>query len=507
MSVRDINACLSWYKSAVVAIVSILLFTSASSCGAAQRMPHSRREMPSQPKVLHIVAVNDMHAALEPFGRFAFMVDSLRQLYPSLLLVSAGDNQTGNPVNDQYPSPGSPMIQLMNHLKFDICAVGNHEFDTGQAQMQRLLEEATFPFICANMSRTNGTSFPGVYPYRYVTTKDGIKVAFTSLLSINQVGIPDSHPKHLKGLAFTDPLSMASDYLHLRDSADLLIYLTHLGYGGDRAVANLVPHGAIPLIIGGHSHTVLSRGERFNGTLITQAGSRLKYLTHIVVTIAPDGEVTLRSELLPIDLNGTKNSVVEEMVQVFVNNPMLHEVIAHNPHKISSGRRVGYLMADALREQTNSDIALLNPGGVRIDSLPAGEVKVNDVFRMDPFGNEIIELELLGSELKNMLIAAYPFDHNTPLIPSGAHLTYYVDKSTGKLLDVDIAWDNGRPFDDKQHYCVMVSSYMNSVYKYDHTDLGVSLHRTTADNMIEYLRALGTLRDYRSTRRSTIVRK
>jgi 2',3'-cyclic-nucleotide 2'-phosphodiesterase (5'-nucleotidase family) len=44
-----------------------------------------------------------MHAAVDNFPRFAFMVDSLRGLYPDLLLVSAGDNQTGNPVNDQYP--------------------------------------------------------------------------------------------------------------------------------------------------------------------------------------------------------------------------------------------------------------------------------------------------------------------------------------------------------------------------------------------------------------------
>jgi 5'-nucleotidase len=47
-----------------------------------------------------------------------------------MLLVAAGDNQTGNPVNDQYPEKGLPVIELMNAVGFDLSAVGNHEFDS-----------------------------------------------------------------------------------------------------------------------------------------------------------------------------------------------------------------------------------------------------------------------------------------------------------------------------------------------------------------------------------------
>ena len=73
-----------------------------------------------------ILSVNDMHASIDQFPKFASMVDSLRAIYPDLLLFSAGDNRTGNPVNDQYDPVNYPMIELMNRLGFDLCTGGNH---------------------------------------------------------------------------------------------------------------------------------------------------------------------------------------------------------------------------------------------------------------------------------------------------------------------------------------------------------------------------------------------
>ena len=51
-------------------------------------------------QVIAILSVNDMHASIEHFPMLAALVDSLRGEYPSLLILSAGDNRTGNPLND-----------------------------------------------------------------------------------------------------------------------------------------------------------------------------------------------------------------------------------------------------------------------------------------------------------------------------------------------------------------------------------------------------------------------
>ena len=50
--------------------------------------------------VVRILSVNDIHANIDQFPKFATMVDSLKALYPDLLVFSAGDNRTGNPIHD-----------------------------------------------------------------------------------------------------------------------------------------------------------------------------------------------------------------------------------------------------------------------------------------------------------------------------------------------------------------------------------------------------------------------
>ncbi|MDD2550742.1 MAG: bifunctional metallophosphatase/5'-nucleotidase, partial [Bacteroidales bacterium] len=182
----------------------------------------------SQAKTVEILAVNDMHAALDNFPRFAFMADSLRALYPNLLLVSGGDNQTGNPANDQYPEKGMPIIELMNAVKFDLSAVGNHEFDSRLAGFETITHKAEFDFISTNIELPRDASFR-IKPYRIVEIPNGLKIAFVSFLDINHNGIPDSHPDNVKGFMFKDPFRTAQEYLFLKDSCDVFVMLNHMG--------------------------------------------------------------------------------------------------------------------------------------------------------------------------------------------------------------------------------------------------------------------------------------
>ena len=73
----------------------------------------------AQTKEITILAVNDMHAAIDRFPKFAALVDSLRTVHPDLLLFSAGDNRTGNPVNDMHAESSLPMTMLMNKVGFN----------------------------------------------------------------------------------------------------------------------------------------------------------------------------------------------------------------------------------------------------------------------------------------------------------------------------------------------------------------------------------------------------
>ncbi len=481
-------------------LIILLLATGLlSACSAGKKALTGRQD----DRQAVIFAVNDIHAAIDNFPKLAFIVDSLEAIYPDMLLVSAGDNQTGNPVNDQYPEKGFPVIDLMNATGFDLSATGNHEFDSHPEGFSDLTHKANFGFICANMSVTDPNNIR-VEPYKVITLPNGLKLAFLGLLHINENGIPDSHPDNVKGFTFRNPFETAREYLWLKDRSDIFIALTHLGFENDVILAETMPAG-IDLIIGGHSHTKVEKEQIFNGIMITQAENKLKYGTLIRLNIDSDGTLQRSMELVGIRDTGNEKPSIREIVDRYNDNPVLKEVISTAADDFSSHEELGYLMADAQRDAAGADIALVNPGGVRIRYLPKGPVTIMNVYQLDPFGNELVVKNLTGNEIHSLMLAAFSIDDKLPVYPSGIRTKLKLDEK-GELKDVILLTENGAPADMSRVYTVAMNSYMTQVYRYKHSDPGQSLFVSTADALITYLKKNKDLRSYRGEKRIAIDR-
>jgi len=485
----------------IVQLVPIALFIIVVGCRPVREAPKALPET----KTLEILAVNDMHAAMDNFPRFAFMVDSLRAIYPNMLLVSAGDNQTGNPVNDQYHEKGMPMISLMNAVKFDISAVGNHEFDSKPQGFAKNTQKATFSFVATNTVLPEGGAYR-IKPYAVIRAKNGVRVAFVSLLNINEGGIPDCHPDNVKEFSFRDPYVVAKETLYLADSSQVFVFLNHMGFEEDVALANQLPAGSADLIIGGHSHTRVDKEQLHNGVLITQAERKLKFATLIKLTLKDNQVETKSMQLLTVGKNGKERPDIRAMVNQFGNNPQLKETIAEATADFTSYEEVGFLMVDGIRAASGAEIALANPGGVRIDHLDKGSVSVMDVYTMDPFGNEMVFFKLTGHELKALHLAAFTIDDSSAIYPSGIK-TKYLLTETVALADVQFFTNDGKPLEMDKTYTVVMNNYMASVYRYEHKDNGQGLFRTTAEGIIDYLKNLKKIPDYRGEKRVELIKK
>ena len=390
-------------KNKILSILLVLLVLTG--CGTSK---HVTQKAVVDREII-VLAVNDMHAAIDNFPRLAFMVDSLRTLYPDMLLVSAGDNQTGNPNNDQYHEKGLPIIELMNAVKFNLSAVGNHEFDVGVKNFETHTNIAHFDFLSANIKSPERMNF-NIKPYKIITMSNGLKVGFVSVLDLNPNNQPDCHPDNIKGFSFSNPYQTAQKYLHLKDSADLLIYVTHLGFENDVKLANTFPKGTVDMIIGGHSHTKVEKEQIHNGILITQAERRLKYATLIHLTVLPDGQVNRSMQLLSVDKDGNEHPAIRTMVDEYNSNPEMIEEIAETPFGFRTTDELGYWMADALKVTGKTNIAVINKGGVRIDKLPAGAISRKTILTIDPFGNQVVTLNLTGHELKAFITNVFGQD-------------------------------------------------------------------------------------------------
>ena len=431
---------------------------------------------------IHILAANDMHAQIEVFPQFAALADSLRTIDPSLLLFSAGDNRTGNPINDKYVLPAYPMVALMNQMGFNGSAIGNHEFDVHS--LKRLIGLSNFRYICANAFPTDSSGFKFV-PYQ-VFDVEGLKVGVIGCIQISPSGLPSTHPDNLEGISFKPAEEVIPQYEWLSKECDVTILLSHLGYPDDIKMAEQFPW--LDLIIGGHTHTQLKGNEVKNGVLITQNKNKLHRVTYITLTVE-DGKV-IDKKAQYIDVRKYPNSVklVEEMIRFYNSNPSLRRVLAIADTPFEEREELGCMMCDAFMEETGAEIAIENPGGVRIDAHPQGDITVRDVLEMDPFDNHAVVLELTGEEIVRMMLS---YCHNTlhsfPYV-GGMTCEIVLEKNfPEKIKSIRLLTLDGKKMEmKKRKYKVVTNSYIPATSEIPE-GVAHTLNLETSDIIMKYL--------------------
>ena len=452
---------------------------------------------PKEQKI-YIASTNDMHANIDNFPQMAGLIDSLRAEHPNLLLFSAGDNRSGNPVNDRYAEPGKPMCELMNATGFNLSTFGNHEWDGGVLGLRNVLGWADFPFVCANVTFDDSLQMPNFKPYE-IFEIDGLKIGVIGGIQLGENGLPDFHPKNAGGSHFDSITKVLPKYIdELRGQCNALFLLSHCGYEADRETAEQFPQ--LDAIFGGHSHTRVAEKQLVNGVLVTQAGSKVKYVTLSTFTFVDGKLVDKDMQLLSVKDFPKKNEKIAAMVKEYNSDPYFSTVVANNLSAVESYESLGCLMTDAIRVTTGADLAFQNPGGVRFDTLSVRPVTIKDVFALDPFDNEIVRYTLTGEEIIRLMKCCFTTDDG-PIYCSGCSYTYKVDEG-GEMTDIKVTLENKKPLDLKAKYNVVMNSYMSSVFDYEHEDDGKSTFRTSNELMMEYLAKHPEI-DYGKTTRVT----
>ena len=454
-------------------------------------------------KEVHILSANDMHAAITAFPQLADIADSLRALYPGLLVLSAGDNRTGDPLNDMYEIPAYPMVALMNQVGFDATALGNHEFDSRANGLAKLIDLSNFSYLCANISAEASLGIHTI-PYK-VFDVNGVKVGVIGIVQLGTHGIPDTHPANLTGISFIPPVEAAAQYEWLSQQCDVTILLSHNGYEEDVASTSILTW--LDLIIGGHSHYQIDGGEMHNSIFVTQNVNRLKNVTHITLVVDDGKVVDKLAETISVRNHTGKNKVVAELVNFFSNNPSFERVLTQVATPFNTYEELGYMMCDAFVAEADAEVAIENAGGVRYDKHDVGPFTVNDVLMLDPFGNDAVELQLSAEELRAMLMSCYNNDSKMFPYVSGVQCMVFFDKNdTTVLKDLQLLTPDGKKLNKKKLYKVVTSSYVASICDSPRKDQGQSINRTTADLIISFLEKQPSI-SYQGQKRITFVTK
>ena len=387
-------------------------------------------------KDIVILFTSDVHCGIDQGWTYVGLYGIKQQLAKDnyVVLVDNGDSIQGEAVG--AITKGEVDVNLMNALEYDVATLGNHEFDYGMERMFELTQEkANFPYVSANFTYKDELVFE---PY-IIKEFNGLKVAFVGIstpktfTSSTPTFFQDEEGNYVYG--FCEDETGEKLYAAVQNAvdsaraegADIVVAISHLGieetcspWMSSELIANT---NGIDVLLDGHSHSILEQEKVLNkdGEPVLQSACGTKLQAIGWCRIGTDGSIntglyTWDYEQNAIDFLGLTNDFSAILAeQTDSVNDKLAEVVAHSDVDLiiadpETGVRVirnnetnlGNLVADAYRDATGADIAMVNGGGVRA-KLPAGDITLGMIQSCHPFGNALCMAEVTGQQILDAL--------------------------------------------------------------------------------------------------------
>jgi 2',3'-cyclic-nucleotide 2'-phosphodiesterase (5'-nucleotidase family) len=391
-----------------------------------------------------ILSTTDTHGNILPLDYYtnkpdarglakaATVIKQARKQEPNLLLLDSGDTIQGTPLvyyhNRKNDAPPDPMMLVMNALKYDAMAVGNHEFNFGLNVLEKARREASFPWISANIydTATKQTHFK---PY-IVKEVNGVRVG---VLGLTTPGVPswENRPNYA-GLEFHEPVNEATKWvraLREKEHADLVVIAMHMGLEVDLRTGQINPGQVqdenaaysiaehvpgVDVILMGHTHREVP-SLIVNGVLLTQADKWARRVARVDLYLRKDSNkrwqvVGKAANTIPVD-----DSVKPD--------PEIAQIAA--PYDLETQAWLGKKIGESERELTAAqarfrDTAILDliqrvqleagKGDVSMAAsfnpearITKGPVTVRDIAGLYEYENTLVTLEITGQQLKDAL--------------------------------------------------------------------------------------------------------
>lgn len=354
-------------------------------------------------ETIQIYHTNDLHSHLENWPRIQqFLKNELeksKEMGDDVFLFDIGDFiDRWHPLTEATKGLGN--IDLLNESHYTAVTIGNNEgINLPHQDLNHLYDDADFDVILANLYNSNGSYPEWVKPYKIYFTKKGTRVAVIGLTA------NFSRLYELLGWKLTDPLVELQKVMELvRQEADVIILLSHLGIRDDEQIAAQFPD--IDVILGAHTHHFLERGKLVNHTLLGAAGKYGYYVGQM--TLHLEGKKVIRKEAVLYDTKEiySPTNELEQVNHYITEGKKLlsqHVTTLSEPLVHSAFRETNFslLLCRSLRQWCQADCAMIN-AGLLLGTL-SGKVTEYDVLSVCPHPINPCLVELTGRELQSII--------------------------------------------------------------------------------------------------------
>jgi 2',3'-cyclic-nucleotide 2'-phosphodiesterase/3'-nucleotidase len=450
----------------------------------------SKRTVPDHEKSGQVTLVHDTHF----HGRFEDLFVPVRNVANYFGLMNridaerVGSMKVGN--GDDLASSvlssffdGKHMTDALNAggLRYD--TFGNHDFDMGPDIARDRVADSEFTWLSANLldDRTGDVFAKEQGARRFVFDEVGdLQVGLTGVINEEAPEITN-----LGENAVVQDIDAALREVvpQMRsDGADVVVVLSHVSSSVMEEILADLDDVAIDAVVGDHAGRVFEEPKVINGTVLSAVGDQFEFVGELTLNVKA-GEVsghefTLHNLAAEVEDGLQPDPAVQEVKNQYEERlEELDEVIGQTEIPIDTREDVvrteeansGNYISDKMMEFADSDVALMNGGGIRTDNLyypdaspdsPADISKLA-VFNVLPFGNTVVELEVLGSDirtaLENGVSKVEDLAGRFPQV-GGMSYTWEPDADAGnRIVNVSI---NGEPLEDDATYTLATNNFV-----------------------------------------------
>ncbi len=470
---------------------------------------------------VQLLALSDFHGALEGSSTnagTALLTSAFaneRKAVASTITLSSGDNIGAAPaISSQFEE--LPTIESMNLMKFDVSTFGNHEHDRNIAHVQKVIGASDFAWVASNYSSLEPLKSGSKSAKSYVIIdRGGVKVGVVGMNTDEtaEVIFPGN-------LDYTDAsgakrtlqisASVAGVNKAIKDAksdgADIVVALLHYGWSEN---ADGVAKGQLidlakqikgaAAVLGGHSHqrynSLMGTSARYGSTIISQtpnAGvgyNRIQLCVSGSKVLGASVDYVTTADLRGVTADTAGAALVKKykdqlVAKLDVKIGQVSELFPRggSPAVERSGETpMGNYIADLMRKELKSDLAITNGGGLR-DTFPAATYKVvdttykrpaagvtgpfdvtlGDAISVLPFGNSVAVATITGTQLWAALengVSQFPSGGRFPQI-SGFKFSFDASKAAGSRVTAVTRLDGTAIAKDAKTYTVAVNDFM-----------------------------------------------
>jgi 2',3'-cyclic-nucleotide 2'-phosphodiesterase (5'-nucleotidase family) len=236
-------------------------------------------------------AVEDMGG----LGRKATYIERVRESVDNLVVVDAGDAFS---LDLSYSQTEAELtFDAFELMGVDVFTPGEIEFIFGLPFLQELAGRVTFSVLAANIvdASTGEPAFGS--EYAIIELEGGLTLGITGVLD-DTVRFPGYIDRSTFDVLPVEE-SLQRVMPALREKADFLILLSHLGLERSRALVELIPD--FDLCVVGHGRPVIKRADKVGKTLLLATGGEGQYVGRLDLSLTGSGAYEFgRMQIVPL---------------------------------------------------------------------------------------------------------------------------------------------------------------------------------------------------------------